>query len=450
MIAALLLITVSAAERPNVVLVMADDVGRECFGCYGSTQYRTPSIDRLAAAGVQFMNCHSQPLCTPSRVKLMTGRGNAENYVAFSILKPGLKTIGQYFQEAGYATAVCGKWQLLGSAGYAERFRFRGSWPEECGFDRHCLWQVAQRGDRYWHPMLRTDGKLTQHGDDAYGPDVVARFAREFIRENREQPFLLYYPMMLVHDPFLPTPESPADRNRKRAGKNRQANFEDMATHMDAIVGSLVDELVAQGVADDTLFLFCGDNGTHKTIVSTLDGREIRGGKGTTLNRGTHVPLVASWPGRAQAHAEERLVDFTDFLPTVLEAAGIAHDGLPGVSFLSQIEGREGPTREVSTCYYWPRPERGEPVRYAFDGRFKLYADGRLFDTREDPEERTPLPANSERHAALRAAIDRLPQQGASILNLDEPRPEPPAFDGSRTQNDVRRLSGKSSTIVAP
>ncbi len=101
-----------AADKPNIILIMADDVGYECFGCYGSRQYQTPNIDRLARHGMRFRHCYSQPLCTPSRVKIMTGRYNARNYSAFSVLNRDQHTIGQYLRNAGYRTAVAGKWQL--------------------------------------------------------------------------------------------------------------------------------------------------------------------------------------------------------------------------------------------------------------------------------------------------------------------------------------------------
>ena len=103
---------VSTAQRPNVVLIMADDLGYECIGFNGSTQYQTPYLDQIASQGMRFINCHAQPLCTPTRVKLMTGLSNARNYSAFSILPRDQKTIGQYFKQSGYRTCVAGKWQL--------------------------------------------------------------------------------------------------------------------------------------------------------------------------------------------------------------------------------------------------------------------------------------------------------------------------------------------------
>ena len=253
-----------AGDHTNVIVIMADDVGQECFGSYGSEQYSTPRLDQMAANGVRFTEAHSQPLCTPSRIKLMTGRSNAANYAAFSILDPKEKTIGQYFHEAGYKTAVAGKWQLLGATHYNERFRHRGSWPEQCGFDEHCLWQVDQLGLRFWNPLLRVNGENKQFAVEEYGPTIVNQFVLDFISANKSEPFFVYYPMILVHNPFLPTPDSPSDRNRKKEKGDRQSNFEDMVAYMDKMVGRLIDHLASLELADDTLVLFMGDNGRIK------------------------------------------------------------------------------------------------------------------------------------------------------------------------------------------
>ena len=158
------------AERPNIVLIMADDVGYECFGCYGSTQYSTPNLDGMAAHGIRFNHAYSQPLCTPSRVKLMTGLVNARNYSAFSVLNRDQRTFGHMMKAAGYRTMVAGKWQLYGAEHYKERFRGKGSLPENTGFDRHCLWQVDRLGGRYWEPLLRIDGENRQFPEDKFGP----------------------------------------------------------------------------------------------------------------------------------------------------------------------------------------------------------------------------------------------------------------------------------------
>lgn len=415
------------ADHTNVIVIMADDVGQECFGSYGSEQYATPRLDQLAADGVRFTEAHSQPLCTPSRIKLMTGRSNAENYVAFSILDPNVKTIGQYFHDAGYKTAIAGKWQLLGAQHYNKQFRYRGAWPEQCGFDAHCLWQVDQLGLRFWDPLLRVNGENKQFADEDYGPTIVNQFVLDFISANQSEPFFVYYPMILVHNPFLPTPDSPADRNRQKEKGNRQANFEDMVAYMDKMVGRVADHLNSLGLAEDTLVLFMGDNGTNKAIKSQLHGKTIVGGKGLTKDRGTHVPLIASWPGSAKSgHIVDDLIDFTDILPTALDAAGVSRPKIAeGSSFVPQLRGEKGTPREFAYCYYWPRPEKGEPSRFVHDGHWKLYADGTLFNTDDDPDEKSPVPKRQNIRQRLQAALDSVQLEGQSILNLNEARPKP-------------------------
>ncbi len=414
---------VEAAEaRPNVILIMADDVGYECFGCYGSKQYRTPNIDRLAGRGVRFTHCYSQPLCTPSRVKIMTGMSNVKNYSAFSVLNSDQRTIGQYFQEAGYKTCVAGKWQLLGAEHYKERFRFKGSWPEQAGFDRICLWQVDKLGSRFWQPLLYIDGTNRQfEGENQYGPEIATEHILDFMTEQRQRPFFVYYPMILVHNPFLPTPDS-----QSKKSKDKQRNFEDMVAYMDKLVGRIVKKTEELGIAQNTLIMFTGDNGTNKRIRSRLHGVEIVGGKGKTTDAGTRVPLVAFWSGvTPKGRVCEDLVDFSDFLPTCLETAGMeVPKGLDGQSFLPQLRGEPGTPRQWVYCYYCPRPERTEPKRFVRDKRWKLYGDGSFFDVEHDTLEERPLgdeslaPKAAAAKRRLQAAIASMPEEGANLLKF--------------------------------
>ena len=415
--------TTNKADRPNIILIMADDVGYECFGCYGSKQYQTPNIDRLARKGMRFTHCYSQPLCTPSRVKFMTGMSNARNYSAFSILNRDQRTIGHHFQAAGYETLVAGKWQLLGAEHYAERFRKKGTWPRDAGFDHHCLWQVDRLGSRYWKPLLNTDGDNHQFGADEYGPEIITTYIVDFMATHRkkDKPFFIYYPMILVHSPFLPTPDSKLPKS-----KNRQRNFEDMVAYMDKCVGRIVGETERLGIAENTLILFVGDNGTHKSLKSTLDGQNIQGGKGATTDAGTREPMVAYWPGVVpKGKVSDDLVDFSDFLPTLLEAAHTkVPDRLDGQSFLPQLQGKAGKPREWMYCYYCPRPERSKPVRFVRDQRWKLYGDGRLFDVRNDSLEKRPIEdldavaGATEAKQKLSTALQAMPAEGKSLLKF--------------------------------
>lgn len=402
-------------NHPNIILIMADDIGYECFGCYGSRQYQTPNIDRLASHGMRFEHCYSQPLCTPSRVKIMTGLSNVRNYSAFSVLNRDQRTFGHVLKEAGYKTFVGGKWQLFGAEHYSKQFRGKGSLPVDMGFDQFCLWQVDRLGNRYWNPLLNINGKNRQFDKDNFGPDVVTDHILRFIEQQRDGPFFVYYPMILVHSPFLPAPVSTS-----RKSKNRQKNFEDMVQHMDGIVGRIVEKTEQLGIAEETIILFTGDNGTHKSITSTLNGHQIRGGKGQTTDAGTRVALVAYQPGSVPAgQVCQDLIDFTDFMPTLQQLAGLAiSDKLDGVSFFPQLRGKAGQPRERLYCYYNPRPERTTPVRFVRDRRWKLYNDGRFYNIAQDPLEENAITEKNDAWKKLSKALGSMPSEASTLLNF--------------------------------
>ncbi|MFN3165651.1 MAG: sulfatase-like hydrolase/transferase [Phycisphaeraceae bacterium] len=401
-----------AADRPNIVLIMADDMGYECVTANGGQTYKTPNLDKLAAQGVRFTNGHSQPICTPSRVQIMTGRYNSKNYIRFGLLDPDATTFANRLRDAGYATCIVGKWQLKGG--------FEG--PNRFGFDEYCLWQLIRRPNRYPNPGLEINGKEVDYKNGEYGPDVVTDYACDFIDRHAEgdKPFLLYYPMMLPHWPFEPTPDSedwdPEFRRSDEAekgyrGMRNQPHFVGMVAYTDKMVGKLLAKLDAAGVRDNTLVIFTGDNGTYAGITSVLDGKPYKGGKGTTLINGTHVPLLVDWPGKAKAGSVcEDLIDFTDVLPTLLGAAGVdppKDAQLDGRSFLPQVLGEPGDPRAWVYCWYKRNGDEKVAQEFAMDKRYKLYSDGRLFDYRADPAEAQPI-APADRTAEQRAVAKRL------------------------------------------
>lgn len=379
----------SAAPAPNVILVMADDFGYECVTANGGESYQTPHLDRLAAGGVRFEQCHSQPLCTPTRVQLMTGRLNVRNYLNFGTLMRTETTFGHLFQKAGYATGICGKWQL----GSEEDS------PRHFGFAESCLWQQTRRPPRYANPGLEYNGKARDFTGGEYGPKLVNDWALDFVSRHKDKPFFLYYPMILTHDPFQPTPDSPEwDPKAEGERVNRRIkHFADMTAYMDKMIGRLDEKLAELGVRDNTLLLFLGDNGTHSTVTSRFQGADYQGGKGTTTRRGHHVPLIASWPAvMKEGRVCRDLVGTADFLPTICEAAGVpAPEGCDGVSFLPQLRGEPGSPRESLYSWYSPRQRLDLTVReFAFNHDYKLYSTGQFFDLKADPFEKSPLPAS--------------------------------------------------------
>ncbi|MHC4915380.1 MAG: sulfatase-like hydrolase/transferase [Planctomycetota bacterium] len=376
-------------RRPNVVLIMADDLGYECLSSYGSTAYKTPNLDKLAATGVRFTWAFSQPLCTPSRVQIMTGKYNFRNYKGFGRFPDGETTFANVVKTAGYATAVVGKWQL---GKFEEKDNVPGA-----GFDKYCLWTWDYGGKRpsqYWNPSIWQDGRLLEGTKGKFGEDIYCDYLVNFIKENKERPFLAYYPTNLPHAPIVNVPG--------RKG-NRKERFANMIEYMDKLVGRVVATLDECGLRENTLILFTGDNGCA-SATTEIGGRVITGGKGTTKDSGCHVPLIANWKGvTPEGKVLDDLVDFTDFLPTIAEVTGAAVPaGLKpdGRSFAPQLRGQPGRPRQ------WVYVSGGKGA-FMRDQRWKLYADGRLFDTKNDPDETKAL-ADSTGGAEARAAREKL------------------------------------------
>ncbi len=379
----------SAQSQPNIILIMADDLGYETLEYNGGSSYITPNLNALAGTGVRFTRAYATPLCTPSRVKIMTGKYNFRNYVRFGLLDQEERTFANLLKDAGYATAIAGKWQLDGGE----------ESPHHFGFDEYALWQIRS-GDfwyRYKDPKVYRNGNFMDNNKGKYGPDVYTDFLLDFMQRKsaEEQPFFIYYPMCLVHDPFQPTPEQANFQEYTIQGLNHEAYFDDMMTYMDKIVGRIVDQLENLGIRDNTLIIFTGDNGTDQNVVSLMDGKVVRGGKGMPIERGTHVPLIASWPTYDQeGHTSDNLVDFTDVLPTLMEAAGV---GVPenfltdGRSFLPQLKSDDTNAREWIFCDYDSGKPQFPVARYAQDYQYKLYGDGYFYDYVADPEEQVPI-----------------------------------------------------------
>ncbi|MEM9674016.1 MAG: sulfatase-like hydrolase/transferase [Bacteroidota bacterium] len=394
----ILLSLASYSQKPNVILIMADDMGYECLGTYGSTSYQTPVLDSLAMNGIRFDQCISQPLCTPSRVKIMTGLYNYRNYEHFGYLNENQHTFGSLMKDAGYQTCIAGKWQLNGLA-YKDEI---SSWnddsrPKQFGFDEYCLWQLTKgrsEGERFANPLIEQNGKVLERNEDAYGPDIFANYILDFIERKKDQPFFVYYPMVLVHEPFVPTPDSEAWADPSRRYEKDTAYFKDMVAYTDKIVGRIADKLRELDLDENTLLLFTGDNGTHPTITSYTDQRMIIGAKGNTIEFGTHVPLVAYWPqmlnGR-EPHTE--LIEFSDFFPTLADIVGkqVKSDG---ESFYPLLTDADYQPRETAFVHYDPR--WGKFVNQYRDQfvqtvDYKLYQDGKFFNITNDPLEEKPL-----------------------------------------------------------
>lgn len=400
-------------RRPNVLLIMADDLGYECLGSSGGTSYSTPNLDRLAETGVRFTHCFVNPICTPTRVALMTGRYNSRNYTRFGTLPEGEPTFGHMMQDAGYATCIVEKWQFDGEG---------GTTPDKAGFDEYFM----KPGDSYNYadPYIQDNTWKRQQRKGAYGPDLCVDYLLKFLDRHKDRPFFAYYPMALTHFPFKPTPDSPAWASGNRHEDDWKKHMPDMVAYMDKLVGRLVTKLKELGIRENTLILFLGDNGTDVRVTSQLRGEPYRGGKGWLTDAGTHVPMIANWKGVVPGgRVLDDLIDPTDFIATIAEATGAKPRPVPaggtidGVSFLPRLLGAEKPAREwiiielINEFRFFGKDKRpafaGHEGRYVRNHRWKLYASGKsrrdipfyksgeIYDMLADPQEEHPITVGS-------------------------------------------------------
>lgn len=419
-----------AAAKPNLIFILADDLGYGELGCYGQQVIQTPRIDRMAAEGMRFTHFYAgATVCAPSRSVLMTGqhhgrtrvRGNAgANNPEAQALKEGDVTVAQVLRQAGYATALVGKWGL-GDVGAAE-----SGLPRKQGFD-HFFGYLNQRHahnhfpDFLWRNEERVPlpNVIVPVGGDGAGyatePKVFADalFAEEalrFVRENKARPFFLYWSMVIPHA-----------NNERAAALGDGANVPDhgpyagkdwpapdkghaaMITLMDGYVGRMLDELRALGIAENTLVIFTSDNGPQKESRHDLTrfkpSGPFTGIKRSLTDGGIRVPCVAWWPGTVRAGAVSGHVGyFGDWMATAAALAGAAvPEGRDSLSFAPELTGRGEQARHE--FLYWEFHEGGFRQAALYDGRWKGIRSGapdapvRLYDQRRDVAETNDVAA---------------------------------------------------------
>jgi len=393
------------AKKPNIIIILTDDVGISEIGCYGSDRYKTPNIDRLAQTGGRFEYCYAAPVCGPSRCQLLTGRypfrtGLNSNQSHDAIAPDREIMIPAVMKKAGYMTGHAGKWgqMCLG--------------PGEWGFDEYMVYGGS---GKYWGKQLltyRQNGESKKVPEGAYIPDLMHDFTVDFITRHKDKPFFFHYSMSHAHTPIVRTPDSAPDS---------KTLYADNIRYMDKLVGKLTAELDKLKLRESTLILFAGDNGTAGAGAgpdsSTLHGRRISGQKGSLLEGGSRVPLIANWPGTAPAGRYNKdLTDFSDFFPTVAELGGATLP--PGVtidghSFAAPIKDEQGKPREWVYVEY-------NGHSYVRNARWKLTSSGNLFDMKEAPFEELPVPAGSKdpdamaARTTLQAILDKHPAAPAT------------------------------------
>lgn len=314
---------VHAAPPPNIILILADDLGAKELSCYGNKDHRTPNLDRMAAEGTRFETFYANPLCTPTRVALMTGQYGFHNgFLGMQdpAFKPDqqstLAEIANHFthaklmQSKGYRTAQAGKWQLSGTL---------PTLIHDTGFDEYRMWaydhnlppdvkhpahESGGNASRYWQPSILENGKYLPSEPTDYGPDWFNDFVIDFARRHKTEPFFVYYTSVLTHNPHLETPD-PA-----KPGARWPATFKSNLEYLDHLMGKLFAALQAEGLDDNTLVIFLGDNGTGGD------------GKGTVTELGARVPCIIRGPGVQRGVVSRAVADLTDILPTLADFSG--------------------------------------------------------------------------------------------------------------------------------
>lgn len=435
-------------QKPtNVVLILIDDLSHYGVSAYGANrlhanynnfpdvEFSTPNIDELANGGFMAANAFSYPLCENTRVALMSGKENNRNYLRPKSLHSSDITFGDTFKKAGYKTGLFGKWkQTRGTTSIAaEEYLYEFGWDEHTAFD------VTTEMQRFINPLLVVNGEINNYmgrtdldpatGRRWYGPDIVNRDALSFIEKNQEQPFFLYYPMMLVHDEHQPTPDtipkSAFDNflERKVKGVKNSGDdlkyFPDMIAYTDKLIGKVVKKIDQLGLRENTLIIVVGDNGTKETFAHILPDNSIYPArKGGHADNGIHVPLILNQPNTIPAsytkNVYQGLIDITDIYPTMAEAANIAipnKANIDGISFWQQAKGKKSESREVifhTGIDNFKYTDKNGLITYAFNKNFKRYSPsyhfpkGRFFDLRTDPLERIGSDVKSFRWGKLR------------------------------------------------
>jgi len=375
----------TAAKRPNFIVIMADDLSAREFSCYGHAEHHTPKIDELAQTGVMFKTCWATPLCSPTRAEIMTGRYGFRTGWYHNNMKPAQGQEGynfsenhlifaQVLKETGYATAICGKWQLRGT-------------ETQYGFDEWCMWRATKSFDgpieppegnlpgrpaRYWHPAIVLNGQQLDTNDQDYGPDIFADFALDFARKHKDGPFLVYYPMVLIHKTwdfdnkrmgYVAPPQ--LDEKGQKTGDKGEPSLKGNVEYMDHLMAKIAKGLEQIGIRDNTIIMITGDNGTSGY------------GKGKVeQEKGPRVPMVVNCPGIVKPIGPcDAIIDFSDIMATMLDLAdaklptGYVTDEH---SFAPVLRGEKQQTREWIFSYLkYDRLLRDQ--RWLLDGKGQFW-----------------------------------------------------------------------------
>jgi arylsulfatase A-like enzyme len=363
LVAALVSGPAALGRQPNIVFILADDIGQTDLGCYGNTQIATPRFDRMAAEGTRFTQAFcGAPVCAPSRTVLNVGlhsghapvRGNRGSVplAGQHPLPADTVTVAELLKKAGYATGAMGKWGM-------GMFDTTGS-PLKQGYDRffgyNCQWHAHTYFPDYLYDDDRRMPLAGNEGDGigkTYAQDLIQKAALDFVRQNSQRPFFLYYAVTLPHGKHE---IDDLGAYRDRPWGAQQKAFAAQVSRLDSDVGQLLDLLAELGIDDNTIVFFAGDNGLIPTGEPLRPKAEpqLRGGKGTMYEGGLRQPALVRWPGTVPAgRVSDEPWAFWDFLPTAVELAGAtlpAGFETDGLSLVSFLKGGKAPEREF---FYW-------------------------------------------------------------------------------------------------
>ncbi len=417
----------SDPKRPNILFVLLDNVGKDWFRCYGSQENVTPTIDRLACTGLKVRNFLVTPVCSTTRVMLLSGRypfrtGWHTHH------DPAIYGGGYYdwdreicmarvLKSAGYSTCISGKWQINDLFDPQQKDAL-----SKHGFDEHCIFPEGKKGHpahkrRYWDPYVIKNGdRIDTQGQ--FGPDLFTDFLIDYMSRHREKPFFAYYSTILTHIPVVSTP---LNQGQPLSPRDK---FSGMVGYADHLIERLVASLDELGLRENTILIIAVDNGTDngtdqgdfQSLGGRINGRISEEGIYSLTEQGINVPLIINCPALVPGGREsDYLIDATDILPTLAELAGAdlpKNVVIDGRSFASHLLGH--PSKQPWRSWCMTQYHKTRVIR---DQRFKLYSTGEFYDLSEDPLEKHNLsnePAldetetNSSRRQ-LQRVLDSLP-----------------------------------------
>lgn len=454
---ALLCGQLAATDKPNLIWIMADDLGYGDLGCYGQKVIATPHLDRMAREGMRFTHYYAgATVCAPSRSTLMTGlhqghtrvRGNAGPHnPAAQALQPGDVTVADVLQKAGYRTTLIGKWGL-GDVGAAE-----SGLPRKQGFDEFFGYLNQHHAHNHFPDFLwrneervKLPNVITPVGKigagyateaKVFADDLFADEAVKFVSGNKSRPFFLYWSMVVPHannerssrlgdGAHVPDYGPYSDKDWPPQDKGQAA----MITRLDGYVGRIMDHLQKLGLAEKTLVIFTSDNGPHDESNHNLKrfnpNGPYTGIKRSLTDGGIRVPFIAWWPGRVKAGAESAHVGyFPDWLPTAAELAGAPAPGkTDGISLVPVLTGKAAAQKQHQFLY-WEFQEGAFKQAALYQGRWKGIRTGgpdslvKLFDQQNDVAEKTDVAAQ---HPGIATKIGDYLKTARSPLAEWEPR----------------------------